>query len=128
MFPNKQDSSILVDLVYDAYRFILRNKRVIEVAPLQAYVIALIFSPVRSLIRQHFKADEPCWITQMPKVERNWNTYLQTLEGHTGWVNSVAFSPDANLVASGSCDNTIRLWLADTGTYLQILEGYKHGR
>jgi WD40 repeat protein len=37
------------------------------------------------------------------------------LEGHTGGVNSVAYSPDGQRIISGSDDNTIRIWDAVTG-------------
>ena len=33
-----------------------------------------------------------------------------SLQGHTGWVNSVAFSPDGLRIVSGSSDKTIRVW------------------
>jgi WD40 repeat protein len=36
-------------------------------------------------------------------------------KGHSGGVNSVAFSLDGAHIASGSLDNTIRIWDAATG-------------
>jgi hypothetical protein len=39
-------------------------------------------------------------------------------------VYSVAFSPDGKLVASGSDDETVRLWDAATGALLQTLKGH----
>jgi len=35
---------------------------------------------------------------------------VRTLEGHTDYVLSVAFSPAEKLLASGSGDHTIKLW------------------
>jgi WD40 repeat protein len=52
---------------------------------------------------------------------------LHTLEGHTAWVESLAFSPLSKILASGSHDKTVRLWDIQTGQCLQILTGHTSG-
>ena len=49
---------------------------------------------------------------------------LQTLAGHSDWVNPVTFSSDGKQVVSGSHDKTLRLWDAETGAVLQTLADY----
>ena len=46
---------------------------------------------------------------------------LETFRGHTYRVNSVVFSPDGEMIASGSRDKTIGLWELD-GTLIHKLE------
>ena len=45
---------------------------------------------------------------------------IRTLSGHTNTVTSVAFSPDGSLLASGSHDNTIKLWQLPSGRELTL--------
>ena len=100
------------------------HKWAIESNPLQAYASALVFSPTRSLIRDLFKEEEPKEIVIKPAIQDNWSSCLQTLEGHSDWVNSVAFSHDSTRLASASRDSTVKVWDASSGECMSMLEGH----
>jgi small GTP-binding protein len=50
---------------------------------------------------------------------------LRTLEGHQGVVMSVAFDPEGETLASGSQDNTVKLWDARSGKLLRTLKRHQ---
>ena len=49
---------------------------------------------------------------------------LYFTKAHAHDVTTLAFSPDGSLLASGSHDNTIRLWEVATGEQLALLTGH----
>jgi WD40 repeat protein len=53
------------------------------------------------------------------------NPKSNLLTGHAGWVRSIAFSPDGEVLASASSDRTIKLWDYETGDCLRTCTGHQ---
>ena len=84
-------------------------------------VNAVAFSPQRELLASA-SHDKTVRIWQLHNGKYN---LLTTLLGHTWAVLTVAFSPtNQNLLATGSGDNTIKLWDVNTGEVINTLSGH----
>ncbi len=53
----------------------------------------------------------------------DWRSEL-VLDGHSGWISAIAFSPNGQLLASASIDKSVRLWNPENGTACGNLEGH----
>ncbi|NCR45853.1 MAG: protein kinase [Microcystis aeruginosa G13-01] len=60
----------------------------------------------------------------MPKINPSVSPLDKTLTGHSDCLDSVAYSPDGRYLASGSRDNTIKIWEVATGKELRTLTGH----
>ncbi len=49
---------------------------------------------------------------------------VTTLQGHSDSINSVAFSPDGKYLASGSLDDTVKLWSVESHKEITTLQGH----
>ncbi|KAG8709822.1 hypothetical protein FRC11_005179, partial [Ceratobasidium sp. 423] len=54
-------------------------------------------------------------------------TIGETLDGHSGMVNSIVFSPNGNCIASASDDSTVVLWDTNTHSRIAQLSGHSSG-
>jgi len=52
---------------------------------------------------------------------------IRTLDGHEHVVWSVAFDSQGGTLASGSGDQTVKLWEVQSGKLLRPLEGHENG-
>lgn len=60
-----------------------------------------------------------------PNTESKGGNCVKTFEGHRDFVLSVALTPDAHWVLSGSKDHSVQFWDPRTGTTQLLLHGHK---
>ncbi len=51
---------------------------------------------------------------------------IKTFKGHTSDVLSVCFSPDGKYLATGSVDNSVKIWNTETGNVMRTLTGHQY--
>ncbi|KZP24326.1 hypothetical protein FIBSPDRAFT_1012222, partial [Athelia psychrophila] len=82
------------------------------------YLSCIPFAPRASLIKQQYMRALPNVLTIEIGMDENWPALQQVFNGHTDWVKSVVFSPDGQRIASGSDDQTIRIWDVTMGALI----------
>lgn len=73
-------------------------RQVITDAPGQIYVSALLFSPLKSIVREAFDDMVPQWINLRLQADQTWSPCLQALDCDGYSVTQVRFLSDGNLV------------------------------
>lgn len=80
------------------------------------------FKVIAEKARTKFRKEGRKFICQYrkPKIEKS--RLLATLSGHTSVVTSCTYSPNGQRILSGSWDNTLKIWNAETGQEITTLE------
>jgi WD40 repeat protein len=92
----------------DARRFILENFNLVKQHPCETYSSALVWIPEKSRIRTMYGDKMKSVWKVVIGLRKLWDVCEQVLLGHSGFVISVALSPDGSRIVSGSRDDTVR--------------------
>jgi WD40 repeat protein len=102
-------------VIADAAKFVAAFATPIVQSVPHIYLSSISFAPKRSIIAETYRQKYTKIVSINSGKAINWPAIQNVLHGHSGHVNSVAFSPDGSRIVSGSLDDTIRLWDAETG-------------
>jgi hypothetical protein len=113
-----RDSAQLLSIVTDAKHFVDYYQYVIENAPLQVYISALVLSPSSSQVKALFEDQAPSWIKKAPLMDSDWKLHVHILSGDvdrplSGWaIRGIGFhgfnNPDMERKHKGSSTGSER--------------------
>ncbi|AKG23018.1 serine/threonine-protein kinase [Calothrix sp. 336/3] len=86
-------------------------------------LLGLVGTQIYGYVRDGSFPTDPIFLFQN-KSFLNSSFSEKTLTGHSGYVVSVAISPDTKTLVSGSGDNTIKLWDLKTGKEIRTVPGH----
>jgi len=106
----------LTQFLRDANSFVASSHQAIARSAPHIYISALPFADNHSLVYQEFAPKYTGLISvNVIGIPHHAGKLVMTLTGHEGPVHSAAYSPDGRLLASGSADDTVRIWDMRTG-------------
>ncbi|KIM25617.1 hypothetical protein M408DRAFT_26159 [Serendipita vermifera MAFF 305830] len=105
----------IVKLAEDALRFVFAFAGPISTSAPHIYLSALPFTPVESSVWKNACKSFPKLMRVSEGRMEKWPTDVAFGEGHTGWIECVAYSADGESIVSVSWDETVRIWDAVTG-------------
>ncbi|KAL5480301.1 hypothetical protein ACEPAI_1571 [Sanghuangporus weigelae] len=85
------------------------------------YVTMIPFSMDESMVSAHYSTQMSSMVEFHPIGSKRPLKYMRVLEGHKGGVRSVAVSSNGRLIASASCDRTIKVWDLHSGEEIMTL-------
>ena len=112
----------IAPLLNDARRFLQFNFELIKQHPHHVYDFAHVWIPTQSLVHKQYATVFGHTPRVLYGLSQSWESLLHVIQ-HASEVNSVAFSPDGDRLASGS-DEIVRIWNTATGELEHELEGH----
>ena len=108
----------VMKVIKDVVKFVQNFTGVIDKCTPHLYLSALPFSPSNSMMARNLVKKFPGIAQVVVGQHDDWPRNEQVLQGHTGTIYSVAFSPDGRHIVSGSRDQTTQIWDAQPGGQL----------